>query len=214
MVCWRWRPTDWSTAAMRSMAVVRALVAATRARSRLEPLARWRPPRPVEAISSSTVASRSASSASRRVDRYSPHDVTSGDRNAPDETLRRPQIKGPAVETARGRTWSAGAFPPVMLAPISAGRGAPTAGEVAHFAPGICTPRCPGGVPDDKGGPPTGTRALGGWARSHCRRSSYRSGGYGGVRSHPIGLAAGSVSRGDEHRRNTAGLPAKANSRL
>ena len=66
MVRWRWRPTDWSTAAMRSMAVVRALVAATRARHRLEPLARWRPPTPVEAISSSTMASRSASSASRR----------------------------------------------------------------------------------------------------------------------------------------------------
>ena len=36
-------------------------------------------------------------------------------------------------------------------------------------------------------------------------------GGYGGVRSHPTGPAA-ALSRGDEHRRNTVGLPAKANS--
>ena len=38
-----------SMVVMRSMAVVRALVAATLARSRLEPVAAWRPPRPVAA---------------------------------------------------------------------------------------------------------------------------------------------------------------------
>ena len=37
---------------------------------------------------------------------------------------------------------------------------------------------------------------------------------YGGVRSHPTGPAAGCLSQGDEHRRNTVGLTAKANSGL
>jgi hypothetical protein len=74
-------------------------------------------------------------------------------------------------------------------------------------------PRGPGRGVHEKGGPPTGDPEPGDGPRVTAWLL-LPFGGCGGVRSHPTGPAAASLSPGDEHRRNTVGLTAKANSGL
>ena len=54
-----------------------------------------------------------------------------------------------------------------------------------------------------------GDPGPGGWTRGHGRGFSCRSGGFGGVHSHPIRRTTVSASREDEHRTKTASFGAE-----